>query len=65
MQYVCSLPQTQDNLDFHVSHCLDLVKAGVESIIEDQVTSVFEAEELRSWNLLTRTNWYVTKQVWI
>ncbi|XP_037966492.1 glycerol-3-phosphate acyltransferase 3 isoform X2 [Plutella xylostella] len=47
---------TQDNLDFHVSHCLDLVKAGVESIIEDQVTSVFEAEELRSWNLLTRTN---------
>lgn len=28
----------------------------MESIIEDQVTSVFEAEELRSWNLLTRTN---------
>ncbi|XP_052755232.1 glycerol-3-phosphate acyltransferase 4 isoform X4 [Galleria mellonella] len=44
------------NLEFHLSHCLDLVKAGVESIIEDQVTSVFEAEELRSWNLLTRTN---------
>ncbi|XP_021202971.1 glycerol-3-phosphate acyltransferase 3 isoform X4 [Bombyx mori] len=46
----------ETNLDFHLSHCLDLVKAGMESIIEDQVTSVFEAEELRSWNLLTRTN---------
>ncbi|XP_060809375.1 glycerol-3-phosphate acyltransferase 4 isoform X2 [Amyelois transitella] len=44
------------NLEFHLSHSLDLVKAGMESIIEDQVTSVFEAEELRSWNLLTRTN---------
>ncbi|XP_030035621.1 glycerol-3-phosphate acyltransferase 3 isoform X2 [Manduca sexta] len=46
----------ENNLDFHLSHCLDLVKAGMEAIIEDQVTSVFEAEELRSWNLLTRTN---------
>ncbi|XP_053623086.1 glycerol-3-phosphate acyltransferase 3 isoform X1 [Plodia interpunctella] len=44
------------NLEFHLSHSMDLVKAGMESIIEDQVTSVFEAEELRSWNLLTRTN---------
>ncbi|XP_049883580.1 glycerol-3-phosphate acyltransferase 3 [Pectinophora gossypiella] len=44
------------SLEFHFNHCLDLVKAGMESIIEDQVTSVFEAEELRSWNLLTRTN---------
>ncbi|XP_038220953.1 glycerol-3-phosphate acyltransferase 4-like [Zerene cesonia] len=46
----------ENNLEVHVFHCLDLVKAGMESIIEDQVTSVFEAEELRSWNLLTRTN---------
>ncbi|XP_045505777.1 glycerol-3-phosphate acyltransferase 3 isoform X3 [Colias croceus] len=46
----------ENNLEMHVFHCLDLVKAGMESIIEDQVTSVFEAEELRSWNLLTRTN---------
>ncbi|XP_048003397.1 glycerol-3-phosphate acyltransferase 3 [Leguminivora glycinivorella] len=45
-----------NNLEFHLNHCMDLVKAGMESIIEDQVTSVFEAEELRSWNLLTRTN---------
>ncbi|XP_039762105.1 glycerol-3-phosphate acyltransferase 3 isoform X3 [Pararge aegeria] len=46
----------EKNLEFHLHHCMDLVKAGMESIIEDQVTSVFEAEELRSWNLLTRTN---------
>ncbi|XP_063390842.1 glycerol-3-phosphate acyltransferase 3 isoform X1 [Cydia fagiglandana] len=46
----------ENNLEFHLHHCMDLVKAGMESIIEDQVTSVFEAEELRSWNLLTRTN---------
>ncbi|XP_059044925.1 glycerol-3-phosphate acyltransferase 4 isoform X2 [Achroia grisella] len=48
--------KNEENLDFHLSHCLDLLKVGMESIIEDQVTSVFEAEELRSWNLLTRTN---------
>ncbi|KAJ8705775.1 hypothetical protein PYW08_012821 [Mythimna loreyi] len=46
----------ENNIEFHLANCLDLVKAGMESIIEDQVTSVFEAEELRSWNLLTRTN---------
>ncbi|XP_034235519.1 glycerol-3-phosphate acyltransferase 3-like isoform X3 [Thrips palmi] len=42
--------------DFELSDCFEFVKAGVEAIIEDQVTSRFEAEELRSWNLLTRTN---------
>ncbi|KAK0157603.1 hypothetical protein PV328_011323 [Microctonus aethiopoides] len=36
--------------------CLDYIRAGVEAIIEDQVTSRFEAEELKNWNLLTRTN---------
>ncbi|CAK1555952.1 unnamed protein product [Leptosia nina] len=46
----------ENSLEVHLYHCLDLAKAGMESIIEDQVTSVFEAEELRSWNLLTRTN---------
>jgi glycerol-3-phosphate O-acyltransferase 3/4 len=28
----------------------------MEAIIEDEVTSRFEAEELKNWNLLTRTN---------
>ncbi|XP_023720225.1 glycerol-3-phosphate acyltransferase 4 isoform X1 [Cryptotermes secundus] len=42
--------------EFELSDCLNFVKAGVEAIIEDQVTHRFEAEELKSWNLLTRTN---------
>lgn len=41
---------------YTLANCLDYVKAGVEAIIEDQVTSRFEAEELKNWNLLTRTN---------
>jgi hypothetical protein len=32
---------------------LDYVRAGVASIIEDEVTQRFESEELKSWNLLT------------
>ncbi|XP_028045231.1 glycerol-3-phosphate acyltransferase 3-like isoform X1 [Monomorium pharaonis] len=35
---------------------LDYIRAGFEAIIEDEVTSRFEAEELKNWNLLTRTN---------
>ncbi|XP_050421418.1 glycerol-3-phosphate acyltransferase 3 [Adelges cooleyi] len=42
--------------EFELADVLDYVKTGVEAIIEDQVTSRFEAEELKSWNLLTRTN---------
>ncbi|KAG8033857.1 hypothetical protein G9C98_008338 [Cotesia typhae] len=41
---------------FDPTFCFDYIKAGVEAIIEDQVTSRFEAEELKNWNLLTRTN---------
>ena len=42
--------------EFQLSDVLDYVKTGVASIIEDEVTQRFEGEELRSWNLLTRTN---------
>ncbi|CAI5456058.1 unnamed protein product [Caenorhabditis angaria] len=35
---------------------VDFVKAGLEAIIEDEVTSRFEAEQLMSWNMLTRTS---------
>ena len=45
-------------LDFHLANCLDYIKSGMEAIIEDEVTSRFEAEELKNWNLLTRTNRY-------
>lgn len=43
-------------LDFKIEDCLEYVKSGMEAIIEDDVTSRFEAEELKNWNLLTRTN---------
>lgn len=32
---------------FGPSSCLDYIRAGVEAIIEDEVTSRFEAEELK------------------
>lgn len=52
--------ETEENdnsvLDFQLESCFDYIKSGVESIIEDEVTSRFEAEELKNWNLLTRTN---------
>lgn len=46
------------HFEFDLANCLDYVKTGVEAIIEDDVTSRFEAEELKNWNLLTRTNRY-------
>lgn len=50
--------ESDQTFDFHLSNCLEYIKAGVEAIIEDEVTSRFEAEELKNWNLLTRTNRY-------
>jgi len=61
----------QDEINFDFEKCLDYVKSGVEAIIEDDVTSRFEAEELKSWNMLTRTNrhyefisWKITS-IWV
>ncbi|XP_003424470.1 glycerol-3-phosphate acyltransferase 3 isoform X3 [Nasonia vitripennis] len=42
--------------EFEPAICLGYIRAGIEAIIEDDVTSRFEAEELKNWNLLTRTN---------
>lgn len=44
------------NPDFCFSDCFDMVTSGIQAIVQDQVTHRFEAEELHSWNLLTRTN---------
>ncbi|CAG5124252.1 unnamed protein product [Candidula unifasciata] len=41
--------------DFELSDVLYFSKCGMEAIIEDSVTKRFSAEELPSWNLLTRT----------
>ncbi|KHJ92749.1 Acyltransferase [Oesophagostomum dentatum] len=40
-----------------VDDSIDFITAGMETIIEDQVTTRFRAEELPSWNLLTRTRY--------
>ncbi|XP_055314401.1 glycerol-3-phosphate acyltransferase 3 isoform X1 [Sitodiplosis mosellana] len=50
--------ETDHPVDFHLATCLGYIRSGVEAIIEDEVTSRFEAEELKNWNLLTRTNRY-------
>ena len=63
--------QGEKRFDFNLSEGIDLIKSGMEAIIEDEVTSRFEAEELKNWNLLTRTNrgyefisWRITV-IWI
>jgi hypothetical protein len=33
--------------EFELADCLTYIKAGMESIIEDEVTQCFEAEELK------------------
>ncbi|XP_065221461.1 glycerol-3-phosphate acyltransferase 4-like [Planococcus citri] len=44
------------NSTYDLSDAIPYIKAGIEAIVEDQITSRFEAEELRTWNLLTRKN---------
>ncbi|CAG0895340.1 unnamed protein product [Cyprideis torosa] len=45
-----------DDFHYELDAHLGSIKSGVEAIIDDEVTKRFSAEELRSWNLLTRTN---------
>jgi len=47
---------SEDRPDFEFSDVFEFVQSGIEAIVQDQVTQRFVAEELRSWNLLTRTN---------
>lgn len=42
--------------EFQLDDACTLVHKGITAIIDDQVTKRFNTEELRSWNLLTRTN---------
>lgn len=41
---------------FRLSDVCEFATSGISSIIEDEVTNRFDAAELPSWNLLTRTN---------
>ncbi|XP_025093773.1 glycerol-3-phosphate acyltransferase 3-like [Pomacea canaliculata] len=42
--------------NFELSDICHFSKCGIEAIIEDDVTKRFNAHELESWNLLTRSN---------
>lgn len=42
--------------EFEMSDIFYFARRGVESIMDDEVTKRFTAEELESWNLLTRSN---------
>lgn len=43
--------------EFDMSDIFNFCRRGVESIVDDEVTKRFTAEELESWNLLTRSNY--------
>nr|CAI5860617.1 unnamed protein product [Callosobruchus analis] len=54
--FIDEAKEGKESLNFELSTVFDYIKVGIEAIIEDQVTSRFEAEELKNWNLLIRTN---------
>ena len=39
-----------------ISSILDFIQPGINAIIDDEVTKRFDAKELQTWNLLTRTD---------
>uniref|UniRef100_A0A8C2KLX9 Glycerol-3-phosphate acyltransferase 4 n=1 Tax=Cyprinus carpio TaxID=7962 RepID=A0A8C2KLX9_CYPCA len=43
--------------EFDMSDAFYFCRRGIESIVDDEVTKCFTAEELESWNLLTRSNY--------
>ncbi|XP_072311525.1 glycerol-3-phosphate acyltransferase 4-like [Eucyclogobius newberryi] len=43
--------------EFELADILCFSRRGVESIVDDEVTKCFSAQELQSWNLLTRSNY--------
>jgi len=51
-----SLMENEMEGKFRLEDSCEFIKSGIEAIIEDEVTKRFDAAELPSWNLLTRTN---------
>lgn len=48
-------PEEMQHQGFSLDDLMDFLTDGIEAIIEDEVTKRFDAAELSSWNLLTRT----------
>ncbi|KAJ7305213.1 hypothetical protein JRQ81_011123 [Phrynocephalus forsythii] len=46
-----------DAPEFELSDVFYFCRKGIETIMDDEVTKRFSAEELESWNLLSRTNY--------
>lgn len=46
----------EEDHKFKLEDITFFVKSGIEAVIDDEVTKCFRAEELPSWNLMTRTN---------
>ncbi|XP_039254793.2 glycerol-3-phosphate acyltransferase 3-like [Styela clava] len=46
----------EENYKFRLEDITFFIKSGIEAVIDDEVTKRFRAEELPSWNLMTRTN---------
>nr|XP_033805820.1 glycerol-3-phosphate acyltransferase 4 [Geotrypetes seraphini]XP_033805821.1 glycerol-3-phosphate acyltransferase 4 [Geotrypetes seraphini]XP_033805822.1 glycerol-3-phosphate acyltransferase 4 [Geotrypetes seraphini] len=46
-----------DNPEFELSDIFYFCRKGMETIMDDEVTKRFSAEELETWNLLSRTNY--------
>jgi glycerol-3-phosphate O-acyltransferase 3/4 len=53
-------PPKSHTIDVLINDSLEFVSAGIESIIEDEVTSRFNAAQLASWNLLSRNRPFVS-----
>ncbi|XP_062399806.1 glycerol-3-phosphate acyltransferase 4-like [Sardina pilchardus] len=48
---------SSSSAEFDMSDIFSFCRRGVESIVDDEVTKRFSAEELETWNLLTRSNY--------
>lgn len=53
---VNQIDDVRSTREFDLSDNLDFIRTGMEAIVDDEVTKRFSAEELTSWNFLTRTN---------
>jgi glycerol-3-phosphate O-acyltransferase 3/4 len=51
-----SLHISQEKREFNLSDITDFLRLGIKAIVDDEVTKRFNAEELKTWNLLTRTD---------
>ena len=47
---------SQEKTQFNIADITEFARLGIKAIVDDEVTKRFTAEELPTWNLLTRTD---------